>query len=146
MARRLVWALDLVLIANGAVMLALPAWWYEIVPGVADTGPFNPHFIRDIGAAYVVAGGGLVWFLLDRAARPAALLGCAFLSLHALIHLWDWAAGRESLVHLLRDVPTVIVPGLLIFSLARRVTSTSRENRYAEPADAAADRRLRTGL
>lgn len=146
MARWLVWALDLALIANGAVMLALPAWWYGIVPGVADTGPFNPHFIRDIGAAYVVAGGGLVWFLLDQAARPAALLGCAFLSLHALIHLWDWAAGRESLLHLARDVPTVIVPGLLIFPLARRRTSTSRENRYAELADAAADRRLRTGL
>ncbi len=146
MVRRLVWALDLVLILNGVVMLALPAWWYSVVPGVADTGPFNPHFVRDIGAAYVAAGGGIAWFLRDPAARPAALIGCAFLSLHALVHLWDWAAGRESLVQLLRDGPTVILPGLLILGVARRRTSTAKENRYAELADAAADRRLRTGL
>lgn len=142
MARRLIWALDLALVVNGAAMLALPAWWYAVVPGVGDTGPFNPHFVRDIGAAYVAAGGGLAWFLLDRAARPAALIGCAFLSLHALIHVWDGAAGRESLPHLLIDIPTVIVPGLLIFRVARRRTSTSKETRYAELADAAADRRL----
>jgi uncharacterized protein YjeT (DUF2065 family) len=146
MLRRLVWALDLVLIVNGIVMLALPAWWYGAVPGVADTGPFNPHFVRDIGAAYLAAGGGLGWFLLQPAARPAAVAGAAFLSLHALIHLWDWAAGRESLVHLLRDVPAVIVPGLLILWLVRPHPSTPEENRYAELADAAADRRLRKGL
>lgn len=146
MARRFTWVLALALIVNGIVMLALPAWWYSFVPGVTETGPFNPHFVRDIGGAYVAAGGGLGWFLLDRAARPAALVGCAFLSLHALIHLWDGAAGRESLVQLLRDVPTVIVPGLVILGLARRRTSTSEEKRYAELADAAADRRLRTGL
>jgi uncharacterized protein YjeT (DUF2065 family) len=146
MARLLVWAVDLALIVNGVVMLALPAWWYSVVPGVADTGPFNPHFVRDIGAAYVVAGAGLAWFLHDHRARPAAVVGCAFLSLHALIHVWDWAAGRENLVHLLRDGPAVIVPGLLILGVARRRTSPSKEKRYAELADAAADRRVRTGL
>jgi uncharacterized protein YjeT (DUF2065 family) len=141
MARRLVLALALALIVNGIIMLALPAWWYGLVPGVADTGPFNPHFVRDIGAAYVAACGGLAWFLLEPRARPAALVGCAFLSLHALIHLWDWAAGRESLSHLLVDVPTVIVPGLLILGLVRR-GSLLEEKHYAELADAAADRRL----
>jgi hypothetical protein len=139
-ARRLVLVLALALIANGIVMLALPAWWYGIVPGVADTGPLNPHFVRDIGAAYVAACGGLAWFLLEPRARPAALVGCAFLSLHALIHLCDWAAGRESFAHLLADVPTVLVPGLLILGLMRRSPLTEKD--YAELADAAPDRRL----
>lgn len=33
-------------------------------------GPFNAHFVRDIGAAYLVAGAALAWFCgeLDAAA------------------------------------------------------------------------------
>lgn len=145
MSRALLWLIALALIANGAVMLALPAWWYGVVPGVADTGPLNPHFVRDTGAAYVVAGGEAVWFLLDRRARPAALAGAGFRTLHALIHLWDAAAGRESLLQLARDLPPVLVPGPLLFVLLLRSPS-NQENRHAEMADAAADRRLRTGL
>src|SRR5262249_36111916 len=50
--------LGLGLAANGLTMLAVPVNWYAMVPGVADTGPFNPHFVRDIGVAYVVADAG----------------------------------------------------------------------------------------
>jgi hypothetical protein len=39
----------LYLSANGLVILLAPAVWYEGSPGVADIGPFNQHFIRDIG-------------------------------------------------------------------------------------------------
>ena len=140
--RWLIWVLDVLLVVNGAVMVAAPAWWYGIIPGVEDTGPLNLHFVRDIGAAYLVAGGGLLWFLRDKRARPVALAGCAFLTLHALIHLWDAAAGRESLAHLALDLPTVILPGLLIFRLARRLPSFKEEKVYAQMADAATDRRL----
>jgi hypothetical protein len=52
------------LAANGSMMLAVPSAWYAIMPGVAATGPFNPHFIRDIGVAYSSAGrrwSGLRW-------------------------------------------------------------------------------------
>lgn len=48
--------LGLLLAANGLFMLADPAQWYAIVPGVPETGPFNAHFVRDIGAIYVVTG------------------------------------------------------------------------------------------
>src|SRR5262249_62175921 len=95
MARLIVaWIVGLSLIANGLTMLAVPEAWYALVPGVPQTGPFNPHFVRDIGAAYLVAGGTLVWFAIDRAARLAALAATAFLAIHAVIHLWDAAAGR----------------------------------------------------
>ncbi|HEX7970033.1 MAG TPA: hypothetical protein VF502_17545, partial [Stellaceae bacterium] len=63
-----------------------------------------------------------------------------------LIHLWDVAAGRESLVHFLEDVPTVVVPGLLILKLARPRSRFPKEDAYAQMADAAADRRVREGL
>lgn len=146
MRAALIWTLDLALIANGAFMLAVPQTWYAVVPSVADTGPFNAHFVRDIGCAYLVAGAGLLWFCVDTRARPAALAGGAFLALHALVHLWDAVAGRESLIHFLEDVPVVILPSLLILRLARPRSRLHKEDDHAEMADTAVDRRLRTGL
>jgi hypothetical protein len=107
------WVLGFGLAANGLIMLGCPDAWYATVPGVADSGPFNPHFIRDIGAAYLVAGAAFVWFATARGARAAAQAGAAFLALHALIHLWDAAAGREPLHHLLIDLPTIFLPPAL---------------------------------
>ena len=146
MRAALIWILDLVFVGNGVFMLLAPETWYGLIPSVADTGPFNPHFVRDIGSAYLVAGGGLLWFCLERRARPAAVAGAAFLTLHALVHLWDVAVGRESMVHLLEDVPTVIVPGALILKLARPRSHFHKEDNYAQMVDAATDRRLREGV
>jgi uncharacterized protein YjeT (DUF2065 family) len=112
------WIVGLGLVANGLTMLAVPDAWYGLVPGVPQTGPFNPHFVRDIGAAYLVAGASLVWFALDRATRPAALAGAAFLAIHALVHLWDAAAGREHVHQLLIDLPTIFVPPALAIWIA----------------------------
>jgi uncharacterized protein YjeT (DUF2065 family) len=105
--------LGIVLAANGLFMLGLPADWYVTVPGVIDTGPFNPHFVRDIGAAYLVAGAAFICLARSRAALPAALAAAAFLAIHALVHLWDAAAGREHVHQLLVDVPGVFLPPAL---------------------------------
>ena len=107
------WIAGLGLMATGLTMLASPDAWSAFVPGVPETGPLNPHFVRDIGAAYLVAGATLVWFAIDRAARPAALAGAAFLAIHALVHLWDTAAGREHAHQLFVDLPTVFLPPVL---------------------------------
>jgi hypothetical protein len=112
------WMLGFGLAANGLIMLGFPDAWYAAVPGVAETGPFNPHFVRDIGAAYFVAGATLVWFAVDRSARTAALAGAAFLALHALVHLWDAAAGREHPHQLLIDLPTIFLPPALAIWIA----------------------------
>jgi uncharacterized protein YjeT (DUF2065 family) len=133
-------------VANGLFMLLAPAVWYELVPGVSDTGPFNPHFVRDIGCAYLVAGAGLLWFSLDRRARPAAVVAAGFLALHALVHLGDWATDRESLMQLVIDAPTVLVPGAFIFKIARRGSAFFKERSYDQMAVAAASRRVRTEL
>jgi uncharacterized protein YjeT (DUF2065 family) len=142
MRAALIWTVNLVLVVNGGAMLVFPETWFGLIPSVADTGPFNPHFVRDVGSAYLVAGGGLIWFWLDKRARPAAVAGAAFLALHALVHVWDAAAGRESLVHFLEDVPVVVLPGLLVFKLARRRATSSEEKGYAEMVDRAAPRRV----
>ena len=43
---RLIGGLHLI---NGAAMWAAPAFWYAQTLGVAMTGPFNAHFVKDIG-------------------------------------------------------------------------------------------------
>ena len=118
MQRGLTWLLGLGLGANGFWMLISPENWYRTIPGVTGTGPANLHFIRDIGCAYVVVGLSLFW-LASRARQgwPAALAGGVFLTLHALVHLWDAGAGRESGHQFIADVPAVVLPAFLVMSL-----------------------------
>lgn len=110
--------LGVALAANGLFMLAGPAAWYAAVPGVVETGPLNPHFVRDIGAAYLVCGAALAVFAAKPAARPAAQVAAAFLGIHALVHLWDAVAGREAWGQLLVDRPTVFLPPALAIWIA----------------------------
>jgi uncharacterized protein YjeT (DUF2065 family) len=142
------WIVGLGLIANGLTMLGVPDAWYGLVPGVPQTGPFNPHFVRDIGAAYLVAGATLVWFAIDGAARPAALAGAAFLAIHALIHLWDAAAGRQHAHQLLVDLPTVFLPPALAIWIAwpPRSLAHLKEMQNDEMASEPLDRQIRAHL
>lgn len=142
------WIVGLGLVANGLTMLAVPDAWYDLVPGVSQTGPLNLHFVRDIGAAYLVAGGTLVWFAVDRAARPAALAGAAFLAIHALIHLWDGVAGREHAHQLLIDLPTVFLPPALAIWIAWSPKSLAhmKETEHDQMASKPLDRQIRAHL
>ena len=88
---RALWALiaallGLALFMNGVAMMGAPLSWYGFIPGVAATGPFNEHFVSDVGAAYVAAAVSLA-IAAGRLERTAAAPAAAFLSLHALIHL-----------------------------------------------------------
>ncbi len=118
MRRALASILGISLAANGLAMLFLPLAWYRAVPGVPGTGPFNPHFVRDIGCAYLASGGPLAWFSFDARARAAAMAGAAFLALHATVHLWDLTAGRESLADLKFDFLAIFIPAILAIWLA----------------------------
>ena len=105
-------------IANGVFMLASPANWYFAVPGVTSTGPFNQHFLRDIGLIFVGLGAA---FLLG-AARPmyrTVAWGAAavWLSGHALFHFWEVAVGICGSSALLRDFPAVTLPALLAVAI-----------------------------
>ena len=125
MARIVAALLALFLVANGLVMLLRPEPWYLAVPGVTETGPFNRHFVNDIGAAFVVAGAGVAWAAWRPAAGwPALVAGALFLTLHAAIHLAEAAAGHGA--HALgRDFAGVFAPTLiavfLVFALKPRV-------------------------
>ncbi len=110
--------LGLVQLLNGLFMLLAPEAWYHAVPTVPGTGPFNPHFVRDIGCAYAAAGASLLWLARDARAWPAALAGCGFLVLHALTHVWDLMAGREEPAHFAIDTVLVVIPAVWSLWLA----------------------------
>lgn len=129
--------------ANGLAMMLAPSAWYAEIPGVTESGPYNSHFVRDIGAAYLVAAGGLLWFSLDVRGRAAALAGAAFLCLHALVHLGEALAGHH-LDHLARDLPGVLVPAALCLWLAwpRRPNNKERSSRHESLVHPSLDRRV----
>jgi hypothetical protein len=108
-----------VLAANGAFMLSWPEAWYHAISTVPQTGPFNPHFVRDIGCAYVVSAGSLAYCAVSpEKGRPAALAGSAFLLMHAGVHVWDALAGRATIEHLLKDFVSVVALAVLAFYLS----------------------------
>jgi hypothetical protein len=110
--------LGVALIANGAFMLVAPADWYVAVPGVTATGPFNQHFLRDIGLIFLLLGGA---FLVG-AAQPhlrVALWAAPsiWLTGHALFHLWEVAVGICSPSVIPRDFPAVTLPAIIGIAL-----------------------------
>ena len=107
-------------VVNGAWMLFFPLSWYTDFPAaVSHTGPFNHHFVRDLGVAYTVVALGFGWCALhlDRS-RPAHVGLTVFFTGHALIHLADIMSGRLPQAHWLIDTPLVFVPALLLIIFA----------------------------
>ena len=110
--RRLLAAILAVLnVTNGLMMLFAGPRWFESVPGASETGPFNPHFVQDIGAAFLVAGLALAVRAWRPALWPAAIVGAGFLVAHGLIHLAGIVTGHDH--HAAFDVVAVVLPSAL---------------------------------
>ena len=102
------------LMANAVYMLVSPGGWYLAVPGVITTGPFNQHFVRDIGFIFLLMG---LAFLIG-ASRPEGrtfLWSTAtfWLCAHALFHLWEVGVGICGPSAIPRDFPAVTLPAIL---------------------------------
>ena len=112
--------LGLVNLGNGLWMLAAPASWYHGLPAaVPDTGPLNPHFVRDVGAAFLTIGVAMLVAARRPAARRGVLLASTlFLGLHAAVHVADILTGRLGPSHWWIDLPGVFVPALLLAALS----------------------------
>lgn len=104
---------------NGAFMLISPANWYFAVPGVTTTGPFNQHFVRDIGLIFLLVAIAM----LAGVARPVARVplwsaAALWLAGHALFHFWEVAVGICAPSALAQDFPAVTLPAILTTALA----------------------------
>jgi hypothetical protein len=110
--RRLIAAiLAIPTLINGLAMLVAGPHWYATVPGVSETGPFNPHFVQDIGVAFVVAGLALAAGAWRPRYWPAAVAGAGFLAAHALIHLVMIASGHTH--HAAFDFLAIVLPSAI---------------------------------
>ena len=110
--------LGVLAVANGAAMLVDPMGWYWRVPGVPSTGPFNQHFVRDIGLAFTLSGLSFIAGACLPAQRVALwAVASAWLIGHALFHLWEVAAGICSADAIPRDFLGVTLPGLIGLAL-----------------------------
>jgi hypothetical protein len=100
--------------ANGAFMLVNPMDWYLSVPGVTTTGPFNQHFIRDIGMIFFFIGAAfLIGVMTPRYRFILWSASTLWLAAHALFHVWEVAAGICEPSVLARDFPAVTLPAII---------------------------------
>jgi len=104
------------MLANALWMLAGPMHSYRELPAaVPDTGPFNAHFVRDIGCAFLTVGVALVWAALAPAQRrPLTAIAAIFLAAHALLHIYDTARGALDATHWGLDFAGVYLPALIL--------------------------------
>lgn len=117
------------LLFNGLFMLVAPQPWYHLLPGVEATGPFNQHFVRDIGSIYTVMGASLLWLMRDARAWPAAMTGAGFLALHALVHVRDAIEFGIVLDVFAFDLVAVFLPVALVLWLALGARATTNNSR-----------------
>jgi hypothetical protein len=115
---------------NGIFMLAAPGNWYFAVPGVTTTGPFNQHFIRDIGLIYLLIGT----LFLAGAAKPQFrvlwwTIPTVWLSGHALFHIWEVAAGISGHSAIARDFPAVTLPAIIGILIVLWAAGTPKETK-----------------
>jgi hypothetical protein len=117
------------LACNGAYMLVDPANWYFAIPGVTTTGPFNQHFLRDIGLTFALIGIGFVMGALRPLVRiPLWGAGALWLSGHALFHAWEVAVGICGASALVRDFPAVTLPALVAIALTAWAARADRRS------------------
>jgi hypothetical protein len=116
-------------IANAVWMLAGPMHWYHELPAaVPDTGPFNPHFVRDIGCAFLAVGTALVW--AARAPRwrtPLVTVSALFLVAHGALHAYDTLRGALGHDHWWLDLPGVYLPAVVLAVAAARLVNGNPE-------------------
>jgi AhpD family alkylhydroperoxidase len=111
--------LAVLLAANAASMLFAAEAWYRSVPGVAATGPFNHHFVGDIGLAFLAAAVALFVGALkpDRLAG-FALPAAVFLAGHAILHLAGYGLHEHAGGTWFTDAVAIHLPALIALWLA----------------------------
>lgn len=111
--------LVLCLLINGTFMLVWSAEWYQFVPGANDTGPYNGHFIKDIGFIFILCGVGLSWRLIDTVrGKSAAIMAAAFLVMDAGYHFYETLVADHHGAVLISDVIGVYVIGIISIFVA----------------------------
>lgn len=134
----LLWIIAAMDIGNGIEMFFFPsAWFFRLVPGVPETGPFNGHLVMDGGTLFLAVGIGLLAAALNPRRNAIAVVVATVAGImHSILHLYSHAAGILSSKHMTTEVLGIYVPAIVLIVIAVSLYSQSDETRAA-PAQAA---------
>jgi hypothetical protein len=119
-------ALGFLFLGNGLWMLADAERWFARI--ASETGAFNGHLVRDVGAAFTAAAVALLWGAWRPPHRgPLAAVAAVFLGLHALVHVVESATGALPAGSWLADLPGVHLPALVVAGLALHALRSAPE-------------------
>jgi hypothetical protein len=125
MSRSILRVLSALWVAAGATMLAAPISFYRLTPGVAMMGPYNVHFIRDVGLAFF-ASGCVTLAGTQQRDRALVIAGAAWPGLHALFHIQIWAHRGFPFDRIAGfDATAVVIPAVLAVILARQLPAST---------------------
>ena len=100
-------------LATGPIAFFAPKTFYETIPGLEMMGPFNLHFIRDVGLAFTASGAAMIWGGWHRN-RAVAIAGASWLTLHGLFHIYiQFNRGLPGDLPMWFDLIAVMTPALL---------------------------------
>jgi len=91
MARNIVFIIAGISVITGFYVFFAPQRFYNMTPGVEMMGPFNIHFIRDVGLVFLASGGAMGWGAW-KLNPPVAIAGATWPALHAVFHIQIWGA------------------------------------------------------
>lgn len=129
--RVLLAVLLLVALSLGGWAYAMPRNWYDTFPGfglrwIVATGPYNEHFVKDIGSMYLALGvltANALWFAAsDATVRITAAAWTTFNVLHlgyhvTMLQMYD---GRDQVLVVTSLVILSLVSAALLLGLSRR--------------------------
>ncbi len=112
---------------NGLRMIFDPAGWYASVPGIEHTGPFNGHFVPDIGFIFVTSAIGFaIWAARPRAAAAWAAMAALWPVFHGIYHVIGLGHHMPEGMALVTETAGVILPGLIGAAIAWAALSRER--------------------
>jgi hypothetical protein len=127
----ILWILAALDIINGIEMFFFPsAWFFRLVPGVPETGPFNMHLVMDSGTFFLAVGVGLVGAALNPRRNAIAVAVAAVAGvMHSILHIYSHVVGLLSLQHLVTEVLGIYIPAIVLIAITAMLYSLSDEPR-----------------
>ena len=117
MHKTALWGLIAFYLLTGIFLVMAPHTFYTTAPGVTETGPYNMHFVRDVGFAFTVSALAMAYGVRE-SIRPLVLFGASWLVIHGLFHLVLILLHAHFNTAALVDFAVVVVPALLVAVLA----------------------------
>jgi len=101
-------------ILNSIWMIVAPFSWYTYFPGdLQSIGPYNHHFVQDIGFVFFTFAVAVFWAAKNSQFQfPLVAITTLFLIGHAIVHIIDLITGSVPFYHFWLDLPTVFLPAL----------------------------------